>query len=245
MINKILSKFGLKISKIASATNDMISLDVEFLNQYKITQPYTMTSKERCFALYKAVKHVQAAKISGDLVECGVWRGGNTMLMANILTDSNSTDRSIYLYDTYEGMSEPSPADKKTGSNEPARSKWSVAEKESHNEWCYASLEEVQENMNQTAYPQEKLHFIKGKVEETLQQKKPNQIAILRLDTDWYESTKAELETLFPLLASGGILIIDDYGSWEGARKAVDEYFAPGEILLHRIDASGVIGIKN
>jgi hypothetical protein len=243
MINKIIKGLGIKIVKIAAA-NEMMELNADFLNHHVKVRPYTMTSKARCFALYKALQYVQAANIEGDLVECGVWRGGNTMLMANILTVSNSTDRSIYLYDTFGGMSEPLPVDKKPGTNESAKSQWNDAKKESHNEWCYASLEEVQDNMNQTAYPKDKLHFIKGKVEETLLHSKPSKIAILRLDTDWYESTKAELEILFPLLAEGGVLIIDDYGSWEGARKAVDEYFEPGQILLHRIDNTGVIGIK-
>jgi len=244
MINQIIKKLGFKITRI-KADDTQIDTNADFLDYYSNVQSYTMTSKARCFALYSAVKYIEAANIGGDFVECGVWRGGNTMLMAKLLLQNQNTDRSIYLYDTFEGMSEPLPIDKKTGTNEPAKDKWADAEKDSHNEWCYASLDEVQQNMKTTDYPQEKLHFIKGKVEETLPDKKPNKIAILRLDTDWYESTKTELEILFPLLVPGGVLIIDDYGSWEGARKAVDEYFAPGEILLHRIDNTGVIGLKN
>ena len=95
-------------------------------------------------------------------------------------------------------------------------------------------------------YNTEKLHFIKGKVENTLPEYAPKQISLLRLDTDWYESTKHELTHLFPRLVSGGVLILDDYGYWAGAKKAVDEYFSQNktQILLNRIDQTGRIAIK-
>jgi O-methyltransferase len=83
-------------------------------------------------------------------------------------------------------------------------------------------------------------------VEDTIPASVPEQIALLRLDTDWYESTKCELEILFPRLVKGGVIIIDDYGCWQGARKAVDEYFNKNNIaiLLNRMDDTGRIGIK-
>jgi O-methyltransferase len=83
-------------------------------------------------------------------------------------------------------------------------------------------------------------------VEDTLPDQAPERIALLRLDTDWYASTKHELEQLYPRLAEGGVLIVDDYGHYEGARRAVDEYFrAAGEpVLLNRIDFSGRLVIK-
>lgn len=113
--------------------------------------------------------------------------------------------------------------------------------------WCEASLEDVQENMKSTGYPAERIHFIKGPVEETIPGRLPNRIAILRLDTDWYESTKHELIHLYPLLVPGGVLIIDDYGHWQGAQKAVDEYFAQAGIkaLLARIDYTCRMMIKS
>jgi hypothetical protein len=85
-----------------------------------------------------------------------------------------------------------------------------------------------------------------GKVEDTIPADIPEKIALLRLDTDWYESTKHELIHLFPRLQKGGVLIIDDYGFWKGARKAVDEYFAENniQILLNRIDDTGRMAIK-
>src|SRR5262249_25761216 len=109
--------------------------------------------------------------------------------------------------------------------------------------WCYSGLDEVASNMRSTGYPDDLVHLVKGKVEETIPGAAPAQIAVLRLDTDWYESTRHELEHLYPRLAPGGVLIIDDYGYWAGARKAVDEYFQ-GSLFLSRIDGTGRIAIK-
>jgi hypothetical protein len=87
--------------------------------------------------------------------------------------------------------------------------------------------------------------LIAGKVEETLPEHAPESIALLRLDTDWYESTRHELEHLFPRVVAGGVLLLDDYGHWKGSRKAVDEYFAAQGItmLLNRVDYTGRLGI--
>lgn len=98
--------------------------------------------------------------------------------------------------------------------------------------------------MQSTNYPAEMLVFIKGKVEDTIPKTMPKHIALLRLDTDWYESTKHELLHLYPLLSKSGVLIIDDYGYWAGSKKAVDEYFSKGEMLLNRIDYTSRIAIK-
>jgi hypothetical protein len=105
----------------------------------------------------------------------------------------------------------------------------------------------VKLNIESTNYPKNLVHFVKGKVEDTIPQTMPEKIAILRLDTDWYESTYHELKHLFPKLVKGGIIIIDDYGHWKGAREAVDQYFTENgiHILLNRIDYTGRIGIKN
>ena len=112
--------------------------------------------------------------------------------------------------------------------------------------WCHATLDDVQHNMRATGYPQERVHYVQGKVKDTLLKQRPRSVACLRLDTDWYESTRHELEHLFPRLASGGVLILDDYGFWAGQKKAVDEYFAAHGItlLLKRIDANARLAIK-
>jgi hypothetical protein len=95
-------------------------------------------------------------------------------------------------------------------------------------------------------YPEERIHFVPGRVEETLPQNAPKDIALLRLDTDWYASTKHELQHLYPRLVPGGVLIVDDYGYWQGARQAVDEYLSENglALLLNRIDHTARIAVK-
>jgi hypothetical protein len=112
--------------------------------------------------------------------------------------------------------------------------------------WCEAGLDDVQANLWSTGYPRDKLHFIQGKVEDTIPARIPGAIALLRLDTDWYESTRHELLHLYPRLVSGGVMVIDDYGHWQGARQAVDEYFAAGEVphFLHRVDYTARLLVK-
>lgn len=113
-------------------------------------------------------------------------------------------------------------------------------------EYIKMPIDEVRRNIQSTEYPADRIRFIKGKVEDTILAAAPARIAVLRLDTDWYESTKHELEYLFPRLSVGGVLIIDDYGAWEGAGKAVDEYFTAKRLpmLLARSDYTGRIGAK-
>ena len=110
---------------------------------------------------------------------------------------------------------------------------------------AYAPLEEVRGVMESTGYPPERIRYVKGKVEETIPAAAPDRIALLRLDTDWYQSTRHELVHLFPRLSSGGVLIVDDYGQWKGSRLATDEYFSQNafRIFLARID-SGRIAVK-
>jgi O-methyltransferase len=240
MRQTLLNLIATKLTKADS----LIEGSAEFLELYAAIKPYTMTSRDRCYALYRALNYLLAKNVPGDFAECGVWRGGNTMLMALLLQRRGFTDRKIYLYDTFEGMSEPTAKDRKTNEHETALKKWHEKQNIGHNDWCYASLEEVTHNMTRTKYPSENIIYIKGKVEDTLKTTKPERLALLRLDTDWYESTKIELEVLYPQLSPAGVLIIDDYGAWEGARKAVDEYFLDSPILLNKIDDTGLIGVK-
>jgi O-methyltransferase len=220
--------------------------DTATLDTYHRVKPYTMTTPERIASLCNAVNYLVKNNIEGDFVECGVWRGGSTMAAIDTLMKTGDTSREIYLYDTYEGMSEPTEHDKViTGTA--AGELMSTTDKEDPTSvWCYSALEEVQQNVGSLKYPEGKVHYVKGKVEDTIPQTIPKKIALLRLDTDWYESTAHELKHLYPLLVKGGVIIIDDYGHWEGARKAVDEYIE-GEklpLLLNRIDYTGRIGIK-
>jgi hypothetical protein len=196
------------------------------------------------YALYKAVEYVVNAKILGDFVECGVWKGGSAMVIAYTLILMEETNRRIYLYDTYSGMEEPTEADRSISDDTPAIEQWQRRRNRGQNNMCFASLSEVRNNMLSTGYAESHLFFIKGRVQDTVPESSPSQIALLRLDTDWYESTKHELTHLYPHLAKYGILIIDDYGHWSGSKKAVDEYFSNTPMLLNRIDNAGRIGIK-
>jgi len=213
---------------------------------YNKVKEYTMTTPERIASLCNAVNYLVKNNIEGDFVECGVWRGGSTMAAIDTLMNAKDTSREIYLYDTFEGMSEPTEADKVfTGTT--ANELMTTTEKEDPTSvWCYSALEEVQQNVATLKYPAKKVHYVKGKVEDSIPGTIPKKIALLRLDTDWYESTAHELKYLYPLLVPGGVIIIDDYGHWEGARKAVDEYIAAEKLplLLNRIDYTGRIGIK-
>jgi O-methyltransferase len=207
----------------------------------------TMTSYERLCSTVMACKHAIDKDIPGDFVECGVWRGGNAILAAAILK-LHKSNKKIYLFDTFEGMTAPTDKDKMASTSTLAIHTFLQQQREDHNNWCYASLEDVMNNFHTSNLVGDHIKFIKGDVLETLNclANIPSSIAILRLDTDWYESTKKELEVLYPKLSIGGTLIIDDYGFWAGARQAVDEYFVehyPGPLLQY-IDNTGRMGIK-
>lgn len=221
-------------------------MEVEFVEIYKKTKDFTMTSLWRLYSLYQAVRYLTEYGIEGDVVECGVWRGGSCMLMAHALLAAGDTSRRIYLYDTFAGMSRPGELDRRSRDGGEQLTRWQVSQREGYNEWCFASLEEVRENLYATGYPRESLIFVQGEVQETLPATAPQAVALLRLDTDWYESTYHELRHLYPRLVRKGVLVIDDFGSFEGARRAVEQYFGERGIglLLHRIDATGRIALK-
>lgn len=221
--------------------------EAEFRELVEQVRAFSMTSFERMYALYKAVDFIEQAKIPGAIVECGVWRGGSMMLVAHRLMALGRTDRDLYLFDTYEGLPRPDEAKDVDVWGNRAIDGWlprQTGDESSH--WAEASLEDVRANILSTGYPEERLHFVKGMVERTIPEAAPKDIALLRLDTDWYASTKHEMEHLFPRLVRNGVLIIDDYGHFEGARQAVDEYIAANNLplLLNRIDYSGRLAIK-
>ena len=219
----------------------------EFWEIYNLCSPYTLTNIERMYALYQLVVYVIENNIEGDFVECGVWRGGSAMLIAKTLVNRNIKNRKIYLYDTYEGMSEPTNSDVDLYGTL-ASLQMSVVKAETGMSMFMATLEDVKSNLGLTNFLPNNIFLIKGKVESTILKDTilHDKIAVLRLDTDWYESTKHELEHLFPLVVIGGGVIIDDYGHWEGCRKAVDEYFREKNlpVLLNRIDYTGRLLIK-
>ncbi len=213
---------------------------------YSRVQPLTMLSLERVLANIRAVDYVVDHNIPGDIVECGVWRGGSSLAMALAL--EGRPPRTLWMYDTYAGMTEPSAVDINNNLKLSASELLDGARRceVPENSWmiALASLRDVRSNMESSGFPMESIRFIEGPVEQTIPQHIPERIAVLRIDTDWYESTLHEMVHLYPLLSPGGILMIDDYGCWQGSQKAVDEYFGSSGPFLNRIDTSGRLVVK-
>lgn len=200
----------------------------------------TMTSVERQISLCRILDYVIENKIGGDFVECGVWKGGSSMIAALKLLNSG-IDKQLWMYDTFEGM--PAPDNSVDLSHSDALAS-AILDRESDNKstsytWAIGSEEEVKRNVLSTGFNLERLKLIRGKVEDTIPDSGiPDEICILRLDTDWYSSTLHELIYLYPRVVSGGFIIIDDYGHWQGARMATDNYFdrLGARPYLHRVD---------
>jgi predicted O-methyltransferase YrrM len=256
-LKKIINMFGYDLHRLegsiteamtGAASSKIVEATLRDIAVMESVRNCTMTSDERLWALISAVSYVCNAKIEGDFVECGVWRGGSSMAMALKLIDMNQVGRHLWLYDTFQGMTEPTNLDREAISHQMAGDllNKTSAQNDPGGVWCLASRQDVELNMQRTGYPAESIKFVEGDVLKTLERRRPEKIALLRLDTDWYESTKMELEVLFPLLQSGGVCIIDDYGHWEGARKAVDEYLHKIglNVYMHRVDYTGRAFVK-
>ncbi|MGM9488969.1 TylF/MycF/NovP-related O-methyltransferase [Ideonella sp. YS5] len=244
LIKSALARAGYHLTSPAdresAALADLSDADRELIRR---VDPFTMTSLERRASLLGAVDHLVRHGVHGDIVECGVWRGGSMMLVALALMARGDTSRDLYLYDTFEGMNEPTANDR-SHTGESAAAQLARTTK-GDGVWCEAGLDDVQANLWSTGYPRERIHFVKGPVEQTIPGTLPRSVALLRLDTDWYESTRHELTHLYPLLARQGVMIIDDYGHWQGARQAVDEYFAAAPVFLHRVDYTARLMVKH
>ena len=241
-------------------------MDEATIRLFESVEPFTMTNIVRVFALRQAVQYVAANDIPGDIVECGVWKGGSMMAIAKTLLENHSTSRKLHLFDTFEGMSQPTELDKdQTGAA--AAQMLQRGPRETNPDWAYAPLKEVKHAMRLTGYDPGRIVYIKGKVEETLPQHAPQQIALLRLDTDWYESTYHELVHLYPRLCVGGVLIIGASATGNtvsgcyigtnaagtaalpnatGVRRAVDQYISEQKLklLLNRVDYTARICVK-
>lgn len=214
--------------------------------------PHTMTGEARLLALIDAVRYCVRRGIGGDFAECGVWRGGSVLAIILTLQELGISNRDVHLYDTFTGMTEPGEHDISPFDGS-ARQAWATAE--ARGERPFEGLfgadsfneDSVRETVLSSGYPPERVHLVAGPVEETLPARAPVRLALLRLDTDWYESTRHELLHLYPRLERGGVLVIDDYGHWQGARLAVDEYFASEAepLLLHPIDYTARIAVKS
>ncbi len=245
-LRKLTRTAGYTLTRCQKNNGYPLDFSEEEIAIVEMVKPYTMTTPERIQALIHSLNYLHKNKIQGDIVECGVWRGGSMIAAAKTLQKLGDTSRKLWLYDTFEGMTAPTEHDISSKGTK-ATDKFEKRQTgDDSSNWCLASIEEVSANIAATNYPKENVRLVKGKVEETLPAQSPEKISLLRLDTDWYESTLHELVTLYPKLEVGGVLIIDDYGDWSGTRKAVDEYFAEHSIRFHigRIDDSARIGIK-
>lgn len=247
--NSILSQFGLKLIKHTSDKSVLLPVEASNYERNLITEcgQYSMTGPIRMWALVQSINYVRRNSIAGDFVECGVWKGGNLALMQKMV-EMYKLDRKVYGFDTFEGMSEPTEHDIDYAGNLASKM---MEQKEKidgvSNVHAFAGLSQVKQNLASVGIT-DSVKLVQGKVEDTLQIEEniPAKISILRLDTDWYESTKFELERLYPRLTHGGVLIIDDYGHFQGAKKAVDEFFEDlGEdVWLHYIDYTCRLMIK-
>lgn len=249
LIKDILARFGYRLSRTtptetpesAEALLDLTDSEREIVCA---AQPFTLTGPARLATLIHAVTHLVRHRIPGDIAECGVWRGGSMVAVARTLLALGDTNRQLYLYDTFEGMTEPTEHDRDFAGR--AAAVLLQEDASSSGVRAISSLDDVKSNLLATGYPAEKIVFVQGKVEETIPATLPGTLALLRLDTDWYESTRHELKHLYPLLNLGGFLIIDDYGHWQGAREATDEFLRtlPEPLFLHRIDYTARLAVK-
>ena len=233
LINVPLRSIGFQLDRYSPRGPVFTAYEASKLDEqiYSQVAKFTMSPPDPIYSLISSVRYVIDNEIEGDFVECGTWRGGCAMTIALTLSDLGVSDRQIWIYDTFHGMTKPGPVDLaldiKTGEMKIPAEKFFVRHKgtEDGSEWVRAPLRDVQSNLSSTSYPLESIEYVKGDVAKTLNETVPRKISLLRLDTDWYESTLKELEILYPKLSSGGVCIVDDYGCWAGARQAVDEYF--------------------
>lgn len=216
---------------------------------YVKSRNLTMAGLPRIIATINACKHAVIADIPGDFVECGVWRGGNS-LAAKMTFEKYGSAKRVYLFDTFAGMTEPGDHDTSPYEKNASDLQFQTQQFEGHNRWCFASLEDVRASFLASGVDMAGVHFISGDVRKTLAVKRnlPRKIAVLRLDTDFYDSTRVEMDILYPRLSRRGSLLLDDFGYWDGSRKAVTEYIdalpAIDRPLLNLTDSSGRMAIR-
>lgn len=246
-LRRAFQRFGYTLARCQRETGLPMDFQPGDATLIRGVQDYTKTSPERLLSVIETVRYVVRAGIPGAFAECGVWRGGSMMVVARTLLEMGVDDRDLYLFDTFTGMTAPGAEDVSRSGVAAAGKFQRRATGADSSDWCLAGVDDVAANMRRTGYPAERVHLVAGKVEDTVPAQAPAGLAILRLDTDWYASTRHEMEHLYPRLAPGGVLIIDDYGDWLGAKQAVDEYLAREGLcpLLHRVDDTARLIVKS
>jgi len=244
LLRQILVQRGFTISRCRPDAGGVpLDFDYKDAELHESVRLLTLTGPERIKVLADAVRYLVAASVPGAMVECGVWKGGSMMAVAYTLQDLEAADRDLYLFDIFEdAMPRATEVDV---TRDGTRLK-DEADAQAAPYWNFATEAEVKSNMTSTGYPDSLVNFVRGPVEQTLSERAPEQCALIRLDTDLYESTKHELESLYPRLAHGGVIIVDDYGSHQGVKKAVDEFNTslPKPLFFVRVDEAGRVAVK-
>ena len=241
-INRFLAPLGLRISK--SYKFRPTGIEDQAWDAMKVASGRTMGIPVQQYSMWQASRYVVENDIEGEIAEFGVWRGGMSLISAMALTQTGS-QKEIYLFDTFMGMTQPTEFDYELlGGNTALKMLRNEKKMDGKiNTWAYASLRDVQDGFKENSFPVERLHFVKGDVSDTVPMDLPERIALCRIDTDWYESTKHVISHAWPRLSDYGVLILDDYDVWSGSREAVDDYF--NEIgyrpLATRIDSGRLI----
>ena len=229
-INRGLNQIGFQLERFTPKGEIFTAPEASKADEdiYRKVQAYTMSNPDPIYSLISATRSIVENDIAGDFVECGTWSGGCSMAIALALIELGDTRRIIWIYDTFAGMTEPGAIDVTYGDKKMAAlPHWKERNGSSFgSDWAKISLNSVKENLRSTNYPMENIKFIEGNVLETLDHSFPNKIALLRLDTDWYDSTKKEITVLYPKLSLGGVCIVDDYGAWAGSKQAIDEFLS-------------------
>ncbi len=244
-IKNFFNRFGYELINKNQKIAELSESDKDLIN---LVSNYSMTPQIRIFNLLQSLRHLKHKNIEGDYVECGVWKGGNLILFKKFLENENQKEKkSIYAFDTFEGMTEPDKNDYDLSNHLDAIDLMKSDKNKSSNIWGVCSIENVKKNLSKNLKNLNGINLIKGPVEKTLTIKEniPDCISLLRLDTDWYSSTKKELEVLYEKVTPGGIIIIDDYGHWGGAKKAVDEFFKDKYVWMHYVDYACRLIIKD
>ena len=204
--------------------------------------PYTLVGIGGLEATYRAAKDLDRRCLEGDFIELGVARGGCAALMGRTIFDVDEAPqvaRKLWLFDSYEGLPDPTEEDFDTSRGSGTGEHVRPLPKGS----CLGTLDEVKKLMLvERGFPQEKIEFVKGWFQDTVpaQRDRIGKVALLRIDGDWYESTKVCLEGLFDQVVPGGVIIIDDYQSCYGCERAVDEFIGTNqlEVEIH-LDGRG------
>jgi hypothetical protein len=245
-INHYLDKaLGIRIA--AGSSRRPVGIEDVAWNHIQAVKGRTMGSTIQQYTMWQVANHVEDAGLTGAIAEFGVWRGGMSMIGARVLSERNST-RNVYLFDTFEGMTAPSSLDRELFSDQSAdellklESK-NLRKKDSYNTWCIADFDDVTAGMKTTGIRESQYHLIQGDVLQTVPKNLPQSLAVCRIDTDWYESTAHIIENCWDLIVPGGVLILDDYDMWTGARKAVDDFFESRELkpLMIRPEVGRII----